>query len=70
MQNEIYKLNGPLLVLAGPGTGKTEQLAKRIKRLAEERDVKTENITAIISEKGITRQLTEEKIRQMLGQKL
>jgi methylthioribose-1-phosphate isomerase len=29
-----------------------------------------ENITAIISEKGTIRQLTEEKIRRMLGQKL
>lgn len=40
-------LNGPVLLLAGPGTGKTHQLARRIKFLVEERDVNPENITVI-----------------------
>lgn len=39
--------SGPVLVLAGPGTGKTHQLARRIKFLIEEKGVSPSNITVI-----------------------
>ncbi len=38
---------GPVLVLAGPGTGKTHALAKRVKWLIEERLVSPDDITVI-----------------------
>lgn len=38
---------GPVLVLAGPGTGKTRQLARRIKWLVQKKGVKPEEITVI-----------------------
>jgi len=44
---ELYKMPGPILLLAGPGTGKTHQLAKRIKYLIEEKNVAPNNITVI-----------------------
>lgn len=47
MEDKVYKMPGPLLLLAGPGTGKTHQLAKRIKYLVEEEKIAPENITVI-----------------------
>lgn len=44
---EICKQDGPVLLLAGPGTGKTYQLARRIKYLIHERDVEPKQITVI-----------------------
>ena len=38
---------GPILLLAGPGTGKTHQLARRIKYLIEEKKVNPDEITVI-----------------------
>lgn len=45
--NEIYKISGPALILAGPGTGKTWQLARRVKFLTEESNVDPSNIAII-----------------------
>lgn len=44
---EIHEETGPLLLLAGPGTGKTYRLAQRIKYLCVEKSVSQENITVI-----------------------
>ena len=44
---EIHRQSGPLLLLAGPGTGKTYRLGQRIKYLVEEEDVSPEQITVI-----------------------
>lgn len=38
---------GPVLLLAGPGTGKTHQLARRVKFLVEERNTDPNHITVI-----------------------
>ena len=38
---------GPILLLAGPGTGKTHQLARRVKFLIEEKNVTPDSITVI-----------------------
>lgn len=46
-KNELHAIVGPALLLAGPGTGKTYQLAKRIKYLIEERHVSPDSITVI-----------------------
>lgn len=44
---EFHKTAGPVLLLAGPGTGKTHQLALRIKFLVEENNVDPGQITVI-----------------------
>lgn len=38
---------GPVLLLAGPGTGKTYQIAKRIQCLVNERGISPDNITVV-----------------------
>jgi DNA helicase-2/ATP-dependent DNA helicase PcrA len=43
---EIHAEVGPLLILAGPGTGKTYQLAKRLKHL-QEAGVEPDSVTVI-----------------------
>jgi len=47
MEDDLHKLPGPLLILAGPGTGKTTRLAQRMKYLVEEQNILPENITVI-----------------------
>ena len=48
---------GPVLLLAGPGTGKTYQLARRVKWLVEEPEVSPDEITVIT--------FTDEAMRNM-----
>ncbi|MBW8017429.1 MAG: ATP-dependent helicase [Planctomycetes bacterium] len=47
MNDNIHEKTGPMLLLAGPGTGKTYRLGKRIKYLTEEKGVSPEEITVI-----------------------
>jgi len=56
---EPYKETGPLLVLAGPGTGKTFQLAKRVKYLIEEKAVPPVNVTVITFTSAAARNMRE-----------
>lgn len=44
---KVYELEGPLLLLAGPGTGKTWSIIKRIKFLVEELNYNPDNISVI-----------------------
>src|SRR5882672_11335107 len=44
---EPWKEEGPILLLAGPGTGKTHQLALGIKSLVEDKEVSPQSITVI-----------------------
>jgi len=65
LSDEAYKWeNGPLLLLAGPGTGKTYQLAMRIKHLTGEISVSPEEITIITftteAAKGMRMKIKEE----------
>ena len=46
-EDDVYRMSGPLLLLAGPGTGKTYQLAQRIKFLVDNKNVDPKNITVI-----------------------
>ena len=59
MEDELHKLDGPLLILAGPGTGKTQKLAERVKWLIEERGVEPENVTVITFTRPAARQMRE-----------
>ncbi|NNF34747.1 MAG: ATP-dependent helicase [Saprospiraceae bacterium] len=43
----VDHIEGPLLVLAGPGTGKTELLAIRVGRILQETDAKPHNILCL-----------------------
>ena len=45
--DEFHTISGPALLLAGPGTGKTFRLAKRIKHLVQELHVSPNEITVI-----------------------
>ena len=47
MTKELHKIKGPALILAGPGTGKTQTLAMRIKYLAEELKASPDQVTVI-----------------------
>jgi ATP-dependent DNA helicase Rep len=48
IEPDAYKVTGaPVLLLAGPGTGKTYQLAMRIKFLVDEQNVSPDEITVI-----------------------
>ena len=44
---ELHEWDGPLLVLAGPGTGKTATLAKRVQHLVVDEDVSPESISVV-----------------------
>jgi DNA helicase-2/ATP-dependent DNA helicase PcrA len=59
MEDELHKIPGPLLLLAGPGTGKTYRLAKRIKYLVEEEGIAPENITVITFTTSAARNMHE-----------
>jgi len=43
----VEKIDGPVLVIAGPGTGKTQILAMRIAEILQKTDCQAENILAI-----------------------
>ncbi len=47
MSDDLHKKTGPILLLAGPGTGKTYRLAKRIKHLVVESKVSPSEISLV-----------------------
>ena len=46
-QEAVNYLNGPLLVLAGPGTGKTQLLSAKVAHILETTDALPENILCL-----------------------
>jgi superfamily I DNA and RNA helicase len=46
-QQAVDHIDGPLLVLAGPGTGKTELLAIRVGRILQKTDTQPHNILCL-----------------------
>jgi superfamily I DNA/RNA helicase len=62
-------LAGPTLLLAGPGTGKTHQLARRVKFLIEEEHVNPHNITVITftgeAARNMRERLSDDKIPEV-----
>ena len=62
---DIHKKTGPILLLAGPGTGKTNRLGKRIKYLVKEIGISPEEITVITftaaAAKNMRERISDEK---------
>jgi len=61
------ELPGPILVLAGPGTGKTYQLAHRVKYLIQEQAVNVEEIAIVTFTTESARHMREELMNPSLG---
>jgi DNA helicase II / ATP-dependent DNA helicase PcrA len=71
ISDEAYKMeDGPILLLAGPGTGKTWQLAHRIKFLTEVKEILPEKITVITftveAAKGMKMKLEDRKSSEFI----
>ncbi|MBR2588971.1 ATP-dependent helicase [Candidatus Saccharibacteria bacterium] len=62
----VEYLDGPLLVLAGPGTGKTQLLSSKVKYILEQTDAGPENILCVtFTESGATNM--RDRLRSMIG---
>lgn len=59
MYMEIHEQTGPILLLAGPGTGKTYCIAQRIKYLCETKSIPRENVTVITFTAAAARNMHE-----------
>lgn len=63
----VEYLEGPLLVLAGPGTGKTQLLSAKVAYILENTDTNPENILCLtFTESGASNM--RERLRSMIGQ--
>ena len=62
----VERIDGPVMVLAGPGTGKTEVLATRIGQILTETDMQPSNILCLtFSNAGV--QSMEKRLLELLG---
>ena len=64
----ISHVDGPALVLGGPGTGKTRVLVDRIAGLVEEHGVAPDSILAVTFTRKAAREI-EERVSERLGGK-
>jgi ATP-dependent DNA helicase UvrD/PcrA len=62
------RLDGPLLIVAGPGTGKTRTLTHRIAHLVADRGVAPERCLAITFTRRAAEEL-EQRLRRLLGER-
>jgi len=61
----VTHLNGPALVVAGPGTGKTKVITSRIAYLVQEQGIAAESITALTFTDKAAREM-EERVDKLL----
>jgi len=65
-QAAVDKIDGPLLVIAGPGTGKTQLLGARAANILEKTDTNPENILCLtFTESGASEM--RERLRSLIG---
>lgn len=62
----VHAIEGPVLVLAGPGTGKTTLLTHRIKYILENTDISAENILCLTFTDS-ARQTLKNKLVDLIG---
>ena len=66
----ITQKDGPIMVLAGPGSGKTLVITKRIEYLIQHHKVKPEEILVVTFTKAATAEMRERFLRLMGGKHL
>ena len=62
----VDHFQGPMLVLAGPGSGKTTVITYRVKKLIEEYEVSPSNILVITFTKAAARQM-QDRFERLMG---
>ena len=62
----VTHIEGPVLVIAGPGTGKTQVLSARIARILEQTDTQPHNILALTFTESAAKNMRD-RVVQMIG---
>lgn len=68
-QAAICHVNGPMMALAGPGSGKTTAMVHRIQYLIDEAGIEPSNILVITFTRASAREMEERFVRLMKGRK-